>query len=202
MRLACFGLLLLTLLLAGCADGAGEVSYENRVLQHRVEREMALRDDRSVLTQEARARFRGLNYFSVDSTYRFEVPLQRLPRPDTVWMAESTGGLAPQARIGTVEIPFPEGPRRLSVFHPAGVPADQLWIPFADATNGEATYGGGRYVDVEPAEQGGTATVDFNKAYNPTCDYNPSYACPLPPEQNELPFAVPVGEQKSGLYAH
>ena len=200
MRLSIFGLLLI-LLLAGCADGAGQASYENRILQHRMEREMELRGDRSVLTQEARARFRGLNYFPVDSTYRFEVPLQRLPRPDTVWMAESTGGLAPQAQIGTVEIPFPNGRRQLAVFRPEGAPADQLWIPFADATNGQATYGGGRYVDVEPAA-GGAVTVDFNKAYNPTCDYNPAYACPLPPEQNQLSLAVPVGEQKSGLYAY
>jgi hypothetical protein len=37
--------------------------------------------------------------------------------------------------------------------------------------------------------------VDFNRAYNPTCTYNPEFACPLPPEENRLDVPIPAGEK-------
>ncbi len=191
------------LLAAGCAgDPPAPPSYRDAVLQHRVERDMQMRTKSSVLTKAARAEFKGLRYFDVDSTYRFAAaPFEPAAAPDTVWMTESDGGMAAHVRVGVVTLPFPEGTARLSVFRPSGAGPDELWIPFADATNGQSTYGGGRYVDAAPRADGAALRVDFNKAYNPSCDYNPDYACPLPPRQNRLPFGVPAGEQKSLLAA-
>ncbi len=161
---------------------------------------MDLRKPGSVLPYQVRGQFAGLSYFPVDSTYRFTVSLERLSPPDTVWMAESTGDAAPHLKIGYVTIPFPEKEARLAVFRTgAGEEAD-LWIPFTDATNGGETYAAGRYVDVEPAA-GGRVVVDFNKAYNPTCAYNPKYACPLPPAENRLALAIPAGERKPPFHA-
>lgn len=64
-----------------------------------------------------------------------------------------------------------------------------------DASNGDTTYGGGRYlyVDIEP---GGRMRADFNRLYNPPCVFTPWATCPLPPPSNRLPFVVPVGEQE------
>jgi uncharacterized protein (DUF1684 family) len=42
---------------------------------------------------------------------------------------------------------------------------------------------------------GDSVTVDFNRAYNPTCVYNPEYACPLPPQENRLDVPIPAGEK-------
>ena len=35
--------------------------------------------------------------------------------------------------------------------------------------------------------------IDFNKAYNPYCTYNPSHSCPIPPEENDLSIRIEAG---------
>ena len=192
--------------LAGGCDGEREgPSYADAITQERMTRDMEMRSDRSVIPPRQRDSFRGLQYFAIDTTYRYTVPLNRRPRSDTILIAESTGGVAPQVRVGTVVVPFPPRPDTLEVFRVMeGESRGQLWIPFTDATNGQQTYAMGRYVDLEPVEADtgppGSAPdsvrVDFNKAYNPTCTYDPTYACPIPPDENALPFPVPAGEQK------
>jgi uncharacterized protein (DUF1684 family) len=69
---------------------------------------------------------------------------------------------------------------------------DYLFLPFADLTNGEETYGGGRYLDLT-IPTGNTILLDFNKAYNPYCAYNPKYSCPLVPKQNRLDIPIIAG---------
>ena len=41
----------------------------------------------------------------------------------------------------------------------------------------------------------GAVTLDFNYAYNPSCAYNPRWACPLAPPENHLDGAIEAGEQ-------
>jgi len=38
-------------------------------------------------------------------------------------------------------------------------------------------------------------TVDFNKAYNPPCAFNPYSTCPLPPQRNRMNLMVTAGEK-------
>lgn len=206
--LACAALALLAATALGCGAQAPTADYRQTVLQERVQRDMDMRSKGSVLPRAARASFRGLNYFPVDSAYRMTVPLERLAAPDTVLMAESTGGAALHTRVGHVAVPLPQGTERLAVFRAEDAPAGKLWIPFADATNGQTTYGAGRYVDVQLQSDGpggdgpgsdSLAVVDFNRTYNPTCAYNPAYACPLPPDENRLAVAVPAGEKRPAL---
>ena len=45
-----------------------------------------------------------------------------------------------------------------------------------------------------PAPVNGKMIVDFNRAENPPCAYNPYATCPLPPQQNRLPVRVEAGE--------
>ena len=73
---------------------------------------------------------------------------------------------------------------------------DTYSILFRDATSSQETYGGGRYLEIDPATlTDNRAVLDFNDAYNPYCAYNPSYACPLPPAENTLPIAIKAGEK-------
>lgn len=78
-----------------------------------------------------------------------------------------------------------------------------LFLPFRDATAGEETYGGGRYlVDTIKGTHGraleledGAAVLDFNYAYNPSCAYDERWACPLAPPENRLEEPVRAGER-------
>ena len=179
-----------------CAEGTSSLNaYEQSVMQARVQRDMQMREKESVLPPGRRDAFQGLDFYGVDPTYRFEAPIQRFSTPDTVMIAESTGGLRPQVRVGEVTVPFPSGAVDLVVFQgQSDDPRGRRWIPFADSTNGHTTYKGGRYVDLEPAGED-SVVVDFNQAYNPTCAYNPDFACPLPPPENRIDAPVPAGEK-------
>jgi uncharacterized protein (DUF1684 family) len=75
-----------------------------------------------------------------------------------------------------------------------------VFLPFADATSGSDTYGGGRYLldTIKSADLGavdGRTVLDFNFAYNPSCAYSIRYVCPLSPQENRLPVAVRAGER-------
>ena len=66
-----------------------------------------------------------------------------------------------------------------------------LWLPFADATSGASTYGGGRYLydTIKGADLGVSEraiVLDFNYAYNPSCAYDERWSCPLSPPREPL----------------
>jgi uncharacterized protein (DUF1684 family) len=76
-----------------------------------------------------------------------------------------------------------------------------LFVPVKDASAGAdgGTYGGGRYLvdTVKGADLGtrnGSLVLDFNFAYNPSCAYDPAWACPLAQRGNTVEVAIPVGE--------
>jgi uncharacterized protein (DUF1684 family) len=75
-----------------------------------------------------------------------------------------------------------------------------LFVPFADATSGEHTYGAGRYLldtikGADLGQQDGLLVLDFNFAYPPSCAYDPRWTCPLAPPANRLPVTVSAGER-------
>ena len=86
-------------------------------------------------------------------------------------------------------------PRRLTAYELEGAHADgRLFLPFLDATSGSETYGAGRYLDLEPDDDG-TYAIDFNQAYHPSCVYAPQFSCPLTPAENRLPVRIEAGER-------
>ena len=75
-----------------------------------------------------------------------------------------------------------------------------LFVSFTDATSGDATYGGGRYLldtvkGADLGREGDRLVLDFNFAYHPSCAYDARWACPLAPPENRLPFAMASGER-------
>ena len=158
----------------------------------------------SPVPPEARDAFRAV-HFEHDPGLRFEVAVEPAPPP-------APGGLALElpnsgadtlsfSRVGRIAIPFREGERTLSVFWMAGY-AGGLFIPFRDATNGHETYGAGRYLvdgaksaDLGGDAAAGTLIIDFNFAIQPSCAFDPRWACPLAPPENRLDLAVRAGER-------
>jgi len=75
---------------------------------------------------------------------------------------------------------------------------DQLFIPFRDATSGQETYGGGRYLDLDATRNrttDGIWILDLNEAYNPWCVFSEEYTCPFVPQENWLAVPVRAGEK-------
>lgn len=79
---------------------------------------------------------------------------------------------------------------------------NNLFLPFKDHTNGETTYGGGRYINLYETEiQNEKIIIDFNKCYNPWCAYSDGYNCPIPPKENHIEMEILAGEKKyKGTY--
>jgi uncharacterized protein len=78
-----------------------------------------------------------------------------------------------------------------------------LFVPFADATSGNETYGAGRYLldtvkGADLGERDGRLVLDFNFAYQPSCAYDPRWTCPLAPPANRLSVPVRAGERVAG----
>ena len=158
----------------------------------------------SPVPPEARDAFRAA-HFEHDPGLRFEVAVEPAPPPAPGALAlelpNSGADTLSFSRVGRIAIPFPEGERTLSVFWMAGY-AGGLFIPFRDATNGTETYGAGRYLvdgaksaDLGGAPAAGTLIIDFNFAIQPSCAFDPRWACPLAPPENRLDIAVRAGER-------
>jgi uncharacterized protein (DUF1684 family) len=181
-------------------DAAEQERWEIALVEMRIEKNERFMDpEQSPLPPAVREGFEGLNYYYPEPGLRYRVPLAETVERDTVQLEKRKGRQVPYVERGTVTFRHDDRNHTLTVFGPAGSGADDyLWLPFYDATNADATYPGGRYLDLELAEDG-TVELDFNYAYNPLCDYNPDrYDCTLPPSGNTLPFRVEAGEQRFG----
>jgi uncharacterized protein (DUF1684 family) len=42
----------------------------------------------------------------------------------------------------------------------------------------------------------GKALIDFNRAYNPFCEYNEKYTCTFSPQENGLNIPIRAGEKR------
>lgn len=145
--------------------------------------------------QELKA-FKGLLYFSPDRRFAVQATLEKFRKFDTVKMLTSRNLEKTFYRYARVH--FTLGGKKLSLtaYKSAltGAEASSLFIPFRDKTTGSETYGVGRFLELaEPS--GSRFTLDFNRAFNPLCNYSPVFNCPIPPSENELPVAIRAGER-------
>jgi uncharacterized protein (DUF1684 family) len=174
-----------------------EPSYEEQILAFRAGKDEFFRTaDQSPIPHAQRHHYPGLRYFAPDARYRIE-GLHLEPDPDPTNTAEivtSDGKTREAWRVGTFEFDVPGGHGRLTGYSFEPGPVEEVFIPYRDSTSGPVTYGAGRYLDLEPEDDGSYA-LDFNLAYNPWCAYAPQYSCPLPPPENWLALAIEAGEQ-------
>jgi uncharacterized protein (DUF1684 family) len=162
----------------------------------REERDVLFRDHpQSPLPPEARAAFPGLSYFEYDPRFAFTARLRPLPETP-LDVPTSTDGIIHVLRIGAVDLPV----GTLEVMW-LDAYSGGLFLPFADATTGKTTYGGGRYLldTAKSADLGvrdGALVLDFNFAYHPSCAYDAIWRCPLAPRGNRLSVPIEAGERR------
>jgi uncharacterized protein (DUF1684 family) len=152
----------------------------------------------SPLPPERQALFTGLDYFAYDPQLRILAEPAALP---PLVRQVGTSGAQPIAfeRFGEARFRLGEAAYALELYWLLGY-GGGLFLPFADATSGSETYGGGRYLldTVKGADLGlerGALLLDFNFAYNPSCSYDPHWVCPLSPPANRLAVAIRAGER-------
>jgi uncharacterized protein len=104
-------------------------------------------------------------------------------------------------RLGRIRLPLPGGARHLALYWMEGY-GGGLFLPVRDATSGAETYGAGRYLldTAKSADLGGdpeadTLIVDVNFAFQPSCAFDPAWACPLAPPENRLDVRLEAGER-------
>jgi hypothetical protein len=151
----------------------------------------------SPIPEAERAAFTGLPYFPVDPSLRIEgLTLEPYAgdEPSNFQIPTSDGKLRPAHRAGLFQFRIEGQPAKLTAYTFDGGDGESLFVPFLDPSSGTDTYGAGRYLDLDP-EDDGTYTLDFNLAYHPSCVYDIKFSCPLTPRENRLPIRVPAGER-------
>lgn len=158
-----------------------------------------LTDERSPLQAQDTAQ---LDFFPANATWDITARFERTPDAEPFDLPTYSGRTKKFVRYGIAHFEVAGKPQQLSLYQNLKVIemegyADYLFLPFKDQTNGESSYGGGRYIDFRTGNIGIDSTIrlDFNKAYNPWCAYSDGYNCPIPPAENHLELAVEAGEK-------
>ena len=177
----------------------GPHDYASAIAGYRAEKDQFFKSaPGSPIPFAERDDFTGLPYYPVDVDLVFE-GLTPAPyagtEPSTFQIPTSDGKLRPARRAGTFSFDLGGEARQLTAYELEGAHSDgRLFLPFLDATSGTETYGAGRYLDLEPDDDG-TYAIDFNLAYHPSCVYAPQFSCPLTPAENRLPVRIEAGER-------
>ncbi|MBZ0263792.1 DUF1684 domain-containing protein [bacterium] len=149
-----------------------------------------------------RQEFDGLKYYPYSDDYVVTADIFRIANPEIVTMATSLGLEKRYVRAAELRFTVKDTLCSLNMFVPVVDGINYGFIPFTDLTTGDETYGGGRYLDIEPLPNGETVTLDLNKVYNPYCAYTTYYNCPVPPTENSLPVAIRAGEKSYKTEVH
>ncbi|MEO5596753.1 MAG: DUF1684 domain-containing protein [Lysobacteraceae bacterium] len=146
-----------------------------------------------------RTGFKGIDYFDIDPSWRFNARFEPHPPGQTIKIASVINTIEPMANPGAVVFEKDGKTYRLEAVDEGD---GELFLIFADRTNNKTTYGAGRFLYAD-APKDGMTVVDFNKAYNPPCVFTHYATCPLPPPENRLDLTINAGEKKySGAVEH
>jgi uncharacterized protein len=151
----------------------------------------------SPLSAKAKKTFKGIQFFPANAKYSVNARFVRTPNEKPFQMSTSSGMRKTYVKYAEVYFVIDKKEYKLSVYQSqellkSAEYKDYLFIPFTDATSGNETYEGGRYIDLSiPTSD--HILVNFNKAYHPYCAYTDGYNCPVPPQENTLPIKIEAG---------
>ncbi len=183
------------IVLWGCAQGKQPIQGETE-FQRTLNAEF--KDaSKSPLKDKDRKDFKGLDFFKFDSSYVVNATFKRTTEEKPFKMKTTTDRIALYITYGEITFTLKDESFQLNVYQDQDLLneegfEDYLFLPFLDDTNGEETYGAGRYIDLKIPE-GDLMTIDFNTAYNPYCAYNEKYSCPIVPRENYVGIEVRAG---------
>ncbi len=143
--------------------------------------------------------FHGLNWYEPNPDYRVTAKWLPYNPPKTVTLATLVGTTYDQPVPGAAEFTlFGETYRLEPVLEDPDVA--KLFFIVRDTTSTTTTYAACRFLytgfPTNSLDKPGQLVLDFNHLENPPCAYTPFSTCPLPPPQNRLRIALPVGEKR------
>jgi len=144
--------------------------------------------------------FQTLDTFPISPEWNLPARFDRYDPPRVIEVPNVLGTVAEQPSPGAVV--FRVGGQRLRLDVTGDPDAERFFITFGDRTNGNETYGGGRFLSVNAPDKQGRTFIDFNMAYNPPCVFTAFATCPLPNPQNRLPVRIEAGEKMYHGAAH
>ncbi len=140
----------------------------------------------------ALAAFKGVPHFPVDPSWRIQAQWVAYAQPQKTELITSNGTTEPALIPG--EAHFERDGRAFTLRPVVEEGESELFFILADRTSGKETYGGARFLYVDPPRDG-RIVLDFNRAQNPPCALNGHVVCPTPPPGNRLPIRIEAGEK-------
>ncbi len=151
------------------------------------------------LNEEEIAIFKGITFFPIDEKYNIKADFTPINDGNIIPFPTSAGKVKYYKEYGIANFDL-DGKNFALKIYQANPILDQypthLFLPFTDETNGDTTYGGGRYIDLDTEKsftENGKIIINFNEAYNPYCAYSKRYNCPIPPSYNSLDTEIKAG---------
>ena len=145
-------------------------------------------------------KFKGLDFFPVDSTYIVVASIKKTKNAPIFEMPTTKDRKSLYKEYGVLTFELGGKKHELTIYQNQEILQeeeykDYLFLPFTDLTSGEQSYGGGRYMDVKLSDEqeNGTFLLNFNNTYNPYCAYNEKFSCPLTPKKNHLNISIKAG---------
>ncbi len=174
-------------------------TYKKEIKKHRKEYKQGfLNGGQSPLDKKG---VRKLDYFRADETYRVQAEIE-LTRGEKPFDMPTYSGITKSfIKYAVAHFQLNGKKYELTIYKNLTLIRlpqyrDKLFLPFKDLSNGEETYGGGRYLDFRISDiSNNQLIIDFNKAYNPFCAYSDGYICPVPPIENHLAVKIYAGER-------
>jgi uncharacterized protein (DUF1684 family) len=139
-----------------------------------------------------RKNFTGLKWYPANPAFKVTGQFTPLKEPKVVQAPTILGDLEPFTVPGTVAVTIGGKTANMEAWRSG----QRLWFVFRDLTSADTTYPSARFLYTDAPDATGKVTLDFNRAQNPPCAYNPWTTCPLPPSANRLQVRVEAGEKR------
>lgn len=137
-------------------------------------------------------------FFDYQNKFKKEAVYTKFEAPEKVKFQRSDGSNKNFNKIGVLNL---ANKSVFSVYADPEASSKTVMLMFRDLTNGESTYGAGRYLIVDlpstPSEliSGAKVQLDFNYAFNPPCAVSKGFHCPM--AQDFIDEKISAGEQYS-----
>jgi len=138
--------------------------------------------------------FKDVERYPVNDDWKIEATYEAYNPPKIIKLPTQIGTIAEEKSNGAIVFTKNNETYKIDAIDTGS----RLWLIFADKTNGEETYGAGRYLYIDKPDSTGKTIVDFNYAYNPPCVFTKYATCAFPPKQNHLKLEITAGEKMWG----